>query len=120
MSDSAFRSLSQANCLSVEYAAAFFMLAGQAKDATNVVLRHLDDWQLAFALARAVEGSLDGPIVKSILNDLVLPRAFQGGHRWLASWGFWVLGRRDLAVRVLIVSVILVHTSRCLTLCSLP
>ncbi|ORX33596.1 RAVE protein 1 C terminal-domain-containing protein [Kockovaella imperatae] len=85
-----------------EYAAAFFMLAGQPKDATNIILRHLDDWQLAFALAHAVEGSTDGPIVKSILHDVVLPRAFQGGHRWLASWGFWVLGRRDLSVRVLI------------------
>ncbi|MDA4765906.1 hypothetical protein, partial [Enterobacter hormaechei] len=34
----------------------------------------------------------------------VLPIAYKGGHRWLASWALWMLNRRDLAVRVLIVS----------------
>lgn len=81
------------------------MLAGSPKDAINVVLRQLDDWQLAFALARAVEGATDGPLCKWILTETVLPLAFEGGHRWLATWAFWTLGRRDLAVRVLIVSV---------------
>ncbi len=80
------------------------MLAGSPKDAINVVLRQLDDWQLAFALARAVEGGVDGPLVTWILKDTVLPLSFTGGHRWLATWAFWTLGRRDLAVRVLIVS----------------
>ncbi|KAK8845415.1 hypothetical protein IAR55_006128 [Kwoniella newhampshirensis] len=85
-----------------EYAAAFFMLAGRPKDAITVCLRQLDDWQLGLALARVVEGGTEGPIVKWILNDTVLPMAFKGGHRWLATWAFWTLGRRDLAVRVLI------------------
>jgi hypothetical protein len=34
----------------------------------------------------------------------VLPTAFQEGNRWLASWAFWRLDRRDLSVRVLLVS----------------
>ena len=102
-SDSILSGHGRSNILA-EYAAAFFMLGGYAKDAINVVLRNLQDWQLAFALARAVEGGLDGPLVKSIVSDTVLRRAFEGGHRWLASWGFWILGRRDLAVRVIIVS----------------
>lgn len=85
------------------------MLANQPKDAITVCLRQLDDWQLAFALARVVEpdtgstGSV-GPLGKWILTDTVIPLAFAGGHRWLATWAFWLLGRRDLAVRVLIVS----------------
>ena len=87
-----------------EYAAAFFMLGGCPKDAITICLRQLNDWQLGYALARAVEGGTDGPIVKSILTDTVLPLAMAGGHRWLATWAFWMLGRRDLAVRVLIVS----------------
>ncbi|WRT63649.1 uncharacterized protein IL334_000572 [Kwoniella shivajii] len=90
-----------------EYAAAFFMLAGCAKDSINVCLRHLNDWQLGVALARVVEsnemeGKGVGPILRWILEDTVLPVAFKGGHRWLASWAFWTLGRRDLAVRILI------------------
>ncbi|WWC58046.1 uncharacterized protein I303_100581 [Kwoniella dejecticola CBS 10117] len=87
-----------------EYAAAFFMLGGSPKDAINVCLRHLNDWQLAVALARVVEPHEKsvGPLMKWILEDTVLPTAFKGGHRWLASWAFWTLGRRDLSVRILI------------------
>jgi hypothetical protein len=89
---------------SVEYAAAFFMLADQPRDAISVCLRQMGDWQLAIALAKAIEPEANGPLLKWILSDTVIPLAFEGGHRWLASWAFWSLGRRDLAVRVLIVS----------------
>jgi hypothetical protein len=67
----------------------------------------MGDWQLAYALARAVEAGPEGagPLVKFILEDTVIPMAFEGGHRWLATWAFWMLGRRDLAVQVLIVSL---------------
>jgi hypothetical protein len=92
--------------LILEYAAAFFMLAGSPKDAINVCLRQLNDFQLAIALARVVEGGNDGPLLKWVLTDTVLPKAFAGGHRWLASWAFWTLGRRDLSVQVLIVSCV--------------
>ncbi|WVQ94063.1 hypothetical protein IAU59_001141 [Kwoniella sp. CBS 9459] len=89
-----------------EYAAAFFMLAAQPKDAINICLRHLKDWQLGVALARVVDSHDSragvGPLLKWILEDTVLPIAFEGGHRWLATWAFWTLGRRDLAVRILI------------------
>lgn len=88
-----------------EYAAAFFMLAGQFQDGINVCLRQLNDWQLGLALARVVEGRTDGPIYRRIVSETVLPLAFKGGHRWLGTWAFWMLGRRDLAVRVLIVSI---------------
>ncbi|KAI0756586.1 RAVE protein 1 C terminal-domain-containing protein [Daedaleopsis nitida] len=84
-----------------EYAAAFFLLGGSLKDAVNVCLRNIKDWQLAVALARVVEGD-DGPILQDILNNTVLPLAFKNGNRWLASWAFWLLRRRDLAVRILV------------------
>ena len=92
--------------LNLEYAAAFFMLGGCPKDAINVCLRQLDDWQLGYALARAVEGGTDGPLVKWIIEETVIPLAMAGGHRWLATWAFWTIGKRDLAVRVLIVRFI--------------
>lgn len=79
------------------------MLADQPKDAINICLRQLDDWQLAVALARAIEPDTSGPLLKWILDDTVIPLAFEGGHRWLASWAFWLVGKRDLSVRVLIV-----------------
>ena len=80
------------------------MLADQPKDAINVCLRQLGDWQLAVALARAVETGPNGSLLNWVLTDTVIPLAFEGGHRWLASWAFWTIGRRDLSVRVLIVS----------------
>ena len=91
--------------LIAEYAAAFFMLGGCPKDAVTVCLRQLKDWQLGYAIARVTEGSTEGPISRWVLTDTVIPLAFAGGHRWLATWAFWQLGRRDLAVRILIVSV---------------
>ena len=88
------------------------MLADQPKDAINVCLRQLGDWQLAVALARAVEPGPNGPLLNWVLTDTVIPLAFEGGHRWLASWAFWTINRRDLSVRVLIVSC-LFHFEPC-------
>ncbi|OSD03553.1 hypothetical protein PYCCODRAFT_1476945 [Trametes coccinea BRFM310] len=85
-----------------EYAAAFFLLGGSLKDAVNVCLRNLQDWQLAVALARVMEQGDDGPILRDILRNTVIPLAFKDGNRWLASWAFWLLHRRDLSVRILV------------------
>ncbi|KAG8690966.1 regulator of (H+)-ATPase in vacuolar membrane [Ceratobasidium sp. 423] len=84
-----------------EFAAAFFMLGGSLQDAVNVCIRQLNDFQLAIALARVVEGD-SGPVLRSILTKIVVPLAFKEGNRWLGSWAFWMLGRRDLAVRILL------------------
>ncbi|KAG6911550.1 hypothetical protein DXG01_011852 [Tephrocybe rancida] len=85
-----------------EYAAAFFLLGDSLKDAVNVCIKQLDDFQLAVALARVVEQSNEGPVLLDILNSTVLPVAFKNGNRWLASWAFWLLHRRDMAVRILL------------------
>ncbi|KAJ7092570.1 WD repeat-containing protein [Mycena epipterygia] len=85
-----------------EYAAAFFLLGGALRDAVNVCLKQLGDFQLAVALARVVEQSDESPVLLSILNNTVIPTAFREGNRWLASWAFWLLHRRDLAVRILV------------------
>lgn len=57
------------------------------------------------ALARVVEQSSEGPVFLAIVKDNVLPTAFSNGNRWLASWAFWLLHRRDLAVRVILVCI---------------
>lgn len=88
----------------LEYAAAFFLLGGSLKDAAQVCIKQLSDFQLAIAIARAVEQSDDGPVLRDILQNTVLPDAFENGNRWLGSWAFWMLHRRDLAVRILLVS----------------
>ncbi|KAG9100994.1 regulator of (H+)-ATPase in vacuolar membrane [Ceratobasidium sp. 370] len=84
-----------------EFAAAFFMLGGSLQDAVNVCLKQLDDFQLAIALARVVEGD-NGPVLRGILSKTVVPLAFESGNRWLGSWAFWMLDRRDLSVRILL------------------
>lgn len=85
-----------------EYAAAFFLLAGNLKDAVSVLSNQLNDMQLAVAVARVYEGD-DGPVLKQFLEEKVLPQAALDGNRWLATWAFWMLGKRDKAVRSLIV-----------------
>lgn len=94
-----------------DFAASFFLLAGSLKDAVNVCLRQLDDFQLAIAITRVHEGENPdgsiGPVLKFILEDFVLPIAFERGFRWLAGWAFWRLNRRDLSIRVIVVRFIL-------------
>ena len=68
----------------------------------NVCLGQLKDLQLAIAVTRVYEGD-SGPVLRELLEEKVLPLAAQDGNRWLASWAFWMLHRRDMAVRVLIV-----------------
>ena len=85
-----------------EYAAAWFLLAGRLQDAVNVCVHQLQDLQLGVAIARVYEGD-ESPVIRSLLEDRVLPQAALEGNRWLATWAFWMLGRRDLAVRALIV-----------------
>jgi hypothetical protein len=75
------------------------------KDAVNVCIKQLLDFQLAVAIARVVENSNEGPVLLEILSGTVLPVAFKDGNRWLGSWAFWLLHRRDLAVRILLVSL---------------
>ncbi|KAK9897184.1 hypothetical protein P389DRAFT_54320 [Cystobasidium minutum MCA 4210] len=82
-------------------AAAFFLLGDSLKDCLGVCLRQLNDWQLAVMLARVYEGD-EGPHLKSLLSDHVVPMSFASGYRRLASWAFWMLKRRDLAVRVIV------------------
>lgn len=86
----------------IEYAAAFFLLAGNLKDAVNVCSNQLRDLQLAIVIARVYEGD-DGPVLQELLEEKVLPQAAVDGNRWLATWAFWMLNRRDRAVRALIV-----------------
>ena len=87
-----------------EYAAAFFLLADHLQDAVNVCLNQIRDLQLAVAVAR-VYGGDQSPVFRRLLEDEILPLAAREGNRWLASWAFWMLGRRDMAVRALIVSL---------------
>ena len=79
------------------------MLSGCLKDAVAVCVKHLSDFQLAIALARVVEQSNEGPVFTDLLQNTVLPTAFKNGNRWLACWAFWMMRRRDLAVRILLV-----------------
>ncbi|KAJ2987724.1 hypothetical protein NUW58_g4347 [Xylaria curta] len=87
-----------------EYAAAFFLLADHLQDAVNVCLNQIKDLQLAIAIARVYEGDT-GIVLKRLLENDVLAVASQEGNRWLASWTFWMLKRRDMAVRALITPV---------------
>lgn len=85
-----------------EFAASFFMLGESLRDAINVCVRNMDDLSLAIALARIKEGGDDGPVFTELLKTRVLPLAFERGDRWMGSWAFWMLKRRDLAVRIIV------------------
>jgi len=89
-----------------EYAAAFFLLADHLPDALTVCLNNLHDPHLAIAIARVYEPSISssssspdvGLHLRKFLETKILPLAHALGDRWLATWGFWMLGQRDCAV----------------------
>jgi hypothetical protein len=85
-----------------EYAAAFFLLAGHLQDAVSVLHNQLEDVQLAIAVGRVYEGD-DGPVLRQFLKEKVLPQAARENNRWMATWAFWMLNKRDSAVRSLVV-----------------
>ena len=68
-----------------------------------MIANQIGDIQLAIAITRVYEGD-SGPVLRKLLEERVLPHAASDGNRWMASWAFWMLGRRDMAVRALIVS----------------
>ncbi|KAH0359480.1 WD40 repeat-like protein, partial [Aureobasidium melanogenum] len=84
-----------------EYAAAFFLLADNLDSAVSVLSNQLGDVQLAIAVAR-VYGGDDSPSLKKFLNERVLPNAALEGNRCQATWTYWMLGERSLAVRALV------------------
>lgn len=86
----------------LEYAAAFFLLAGNLEDCINVLAHQLGDVQLAIAVSRVYEGD-NGPVLKEFIENKILPQAVLEGNRWLATWAFWMLFKRDKAVRALVV-----------------
>ena len=63
----------------------------------------MEDIQLGIAIARVYDGD-EGLVFKELLEEKVLPLAATEGNRWMATWAFWMLGRRDIAVQALIVS----------------
>lgn len=89
----------------------------------NVCLNQLKDLQLAIAITRVYEGD-QGPVLRKLLEEEVLNIAAQEGNRWLASWAFWMLHRRDMAVRALIVGNLSIRRFqemwRCAVLTSIP
>lgn len=84
-----------------EYSAAFFLLGGSLKDAVNVCVRNIHDIQLAVAIARVYEGD-DGPVLKELIKKEVLPFAYKTGDRWLASWAYWKLQEKDMALKCIL------------------
>ena len=84
-----------------EYAASFFLLADHLQDAISVLHNQLGDTQLAIAVAR-VYGGDDSPVLLTFLKDKILPQAARQGNRWLATWAYWLLNKKDMAVRSLV------------------
>ncbi|MBW0551838.1 hypothetical protein O181_091553 [Austropuccinia psidii MF-1] len=78
------------------FAASFFLLADRLQDAVNVCAHQLDDWQLAVAITRAYEGD-QGPVLKKLINEVVLSLCFSNGNQWLMSWCFHIIGKTKLA-----------------------
>eukprot|EP01132_Coremiostelium_polycephalum_P008619 gene8619-10609_t len=86
-----------------ELAASLFLLAGQLKQAVNLILQILGDFQLALVISRLFEGE-GGEISKMIIEDHIIPHAKKTNDRSLLSIANWLLKKYEDAFLVLIPS----------------
>ncbi|KAF2073581.1 hypothetical protein CYY_005098 [Polysphondylium violaceum] len=86
-----------------EVAASLFLLAGQLKQAVNLIIQTTGDFQLALVISRLYEGE-NGDITKMIIEDHVIPLAKKSNDRSLMSICYWLTKRYEEAFTVLIPS----------------
>jgi hypothetical protein len=96
------------------------LLADKLKDAVNVILKNVQDYQLAIAICRVYEGKIvffsrniktnltqyigdHSPLLREILENNVIPMAIAANDRWLISMAFWLLEKQKEAVRAMVV-----------------
>ncbi|XP_015840615.1 dmX-like protein 2 isoform X1 [Tribolium castaneum] len=93
-----------------DHAAAFFLLAGNLKDATEVCLQKLHDLQLALVIVRLYEG--DGDSFKKLLYQEILGCDCDGSNEditkahpdpFLRSMAYWSLKEHQAALSTLLI-----------------
>ncbi|GAB7366144.1 hypothetical protein MBLNU230_g7706t1 [Neophaeotheca triangularis] len=94
-----------------EYAAAFFLLAGDVDAAVGVLAGQCGDLALAVGVARLGVGDLEEGkgreegkrALERLVRERLLPKATGLGDRWFAAWCWGVLGKEREAARALVV-----------------
>ncbi|KAJ3123058.1 regulator of (H+)-ATPase in vacuolar membrane [Nowakowskiella sp. JEL0407] len=79
-----------------EYAAAFFLLGDRLKDAVNVCLKQLNDFQLAIVICRLYQGD-QSEVLADLLNTL-LSDSSKSEDRWACSIFFTLLNQKENAL----------------------
>lgn len=86
-------------------AACFFLLAGSLEDSANVLLKQVQDMDLAIGVCRIYEGD-NGPALGKLLSSQVLPGAIMQNDRWMTSFIYWKLRKQDVSIRALMTAPI--------------
>ena len=88
---------------STEYAAAFFLLGDCPKDAINVCIKHMRDYDLAVFIARIRHDR--AVLLPWLIETHLLPKAREHEDKWLTHWCWWAQGKKEQAVEGIYVSV---------------
>ncbi|AEY96926.1 FAEL063Wp [Eremothecium gossypii FDAG1] len=81
--------------------ACFFLLADSLKDAVNVLVRKLEDLDLAIGVCRVYSGD-SSPELHHLLTNHVLPGAVVDNDIWTMSYVYWRLKNENLAIKALL------------------
>jgi len=81
-----------------ELSAAFFILGGQRSDAYEILGGNAGDFQLAFAVARVLEGD-SGDGLQEFINKHMIPHALSSGNLWFACALELFRGNNEEAIR---------------------
>jgi hypothetical protein len=82
-----------------QYAAAFYLLSGQAKDAIDILIKKEQDPELAYLIARLYCGD-DSDITKGILEKILLPKYKEMKDAWMQSAIHWILKNYEDSLKV--------------------
>ncbi|EFA80088.1 WD-40 repeat-containing protein [Heterostelium album PN500] len=94
-----------------DLAASMFLLAGDLKQAINLILQVKGDFQLAYVIARLFEGD-GGATSQMILQDHVIPHAKKTDDRCLLSIANWLSKKYEDSLKVLLPSTIIDDTRK--------
>lgn len=97
-SKNAFALLSKHRYMDAAY---FFLLADQVKDCCITLCNKVGDVDLALAVTRV--NHCDEALMY-IIEEVILPRAFNTGDRWTTSWVFWELKKKEKSIQALVLT----------------
>ncbi|CAI5758388.1 unnamed protein product [Candida verbasci] len=83
-------------------AAYFFLLGDSPWDSCSTLATKCNDIPLAIAIAKIYPE--DDSVLLQVIEKYIIPTAVNNGDKWITSWIFWQLNKKEISIQALIKS----------------